>query len=803
MERKEFRNLSKAIEQGRFDETMQGNFLMKASFPLIKAKMQEYLDASFRGHTGKAQRYVSYLCNGDVDVLTYVVLQSVIKKIAQKSNIVKTTTMSDYITFQLKKVRLFESVVESNPKLIAYLGNEYRRASARRKEEMIAKHLESFNNTQDRSTGNDDEDIRVGAILIDLVIQSGADIIQQTRRWQNGVDRYATYYISFTDSALEGLQGIKYISPTLALYPPMIVPPMDWTHYKIGGYLTVELPFIKLKFRKERDYVSKQNLDEPYRAINKLQKTAWKVNGRIADVIREVYEGNMIDPTSPPTLPRLYGDIPTSIPTKVEDVLDGFGNYPENPTPTEKKAWALWNRKREGIKIELDGETGRRLQYLMTMGVVDKMINYKQFYYVYQLDYRGRVYPVTDFFNPQSKGYVKAMLEFANGHLLDKRGIYWLKIHSANTYGLDKELFPDRIKWAEDNRIRMLETARAPMSNLGYWTAADSPYEFLAACMALQDHIEGRLVHLPIQLDAVNSGIQMYSGLLRDKEGAQSTCVIGDVRSDLYQEVADRVEQKLTSGTYPPIIAFIDKEGIEKTVPTKAEATSMIGNFTRSMTKKNVMTVPYSVSMRGMKMQNWDTMYDMTLKGKKFWEGDEWVVNYLWTTLTHESIFEIVKGARAGQEYLKDVVRLLEDATLWYTPIYGLPVYQALFKSKQMRVQTILGTLQILEFTDEPKRQKQVASVAANYIHSIDATILMYVIDKISGDIGTIHDCFLVHPNLGEEVRDKYKEGYVEVMRADPLKMFSEELDKEGKVEIPYVGDLNLDDVYDSEYIIS
>jgi hypothetical protein len=35
------------------------------------------------------------------------------------------------------------------------------------------------------------------------------------------------------------------------------------------------------------------------------------------------------------------------------------------------------------------------------------------------------------------------------------------------------------------------------------------------------------------------------------------------------------------------------------------------------------------------------------------------------------------------------------------------------------------------------------------------------------------------------------------------LKMFSEELDKDKLVEIPYVNDLDLEEVYDSKYIIS
>jgi DNA-directed RNA polymerase len=205
-----------------------------------------------------------------------------------------------------------------------------------------------------------------------------------------------------------------------------------------------------------------------------------------------------------------------------------------------------------------------------------------------------------------------------------------------------------------------------------------------------------------------------------------------------------------------------------------------------------------------MKMQNWEVMDDMKLEGKAFWKGDEWVVNYLWTTLVHESVYEIVKGARRGQEYLKDVVRNLKAPALWHTPIYNLPVLQSAYKSKELRIKTVLGTLSISQFLDEPNRQKQLASVAANFIHSIDAAILMGVIERMEGkDIGTIHDCMLVHPNNGELVRWAYKDAYVKTMECDPLYMFSKELDPEGIVEIPYINDLNLKEVYDSEYIIS
>ena len=799
-QRKEFIDLTKAIQQGRFDETFYGSALLKTYFKPIRDKVQEYLDTDYKGHTGKTQRYLKYL-GDDADVLAYIVVQSLIKRLALDKNRTKVTTLAVHISKSLRTIKVFEHASVTNPKLIAYLGSEYRRASARRKAELISKHLEDFKD--DAEVGQRAQDIRACSVLIDLVLHSGVGLIHKKKLFRKGIDRYSTLYVMFTDEVMETLTKMYSISPTLALAPPMIVPPRDWVSTKDGGYLDLKYTFSKIKSQKSRRILRDKDFTNVLAVINKLQQTAWRSNDRIVEVIQYIYTHNMIDPRSPPTLPRLYGGISTSIPTKAEDLIDGFGNYPENPTEEEKKTWAVWNRKREKIKIGLDGEQGRRLQYLMTMGVVQKMEEFDKFYYVYQLDYRGRVYPITDFFNPQSKGYVKAMLEFADGQLLDVKGIYWLKVHSANTYGLDKEPFADRVQWATDNRQAMLEAADDPLGNLAYWTGADSPFEFLAACMALQDHVQGRKVHLPIQLDAVNSGVQMYSGLLRDKTGAKSTCVIGDTRSDLYAEVAAGVEKRLSDSNYPPYITFTDKEGQERVVDTKIEATSMIGNFTRSMTKSNVMTVPYSVSLRGMKMQNWNVMDDMRLAGKAFWKGDEWVVNYLWTTLTHESIFDIVKGARAGQEYLKDVTRLLSTPAVWYTPIYKLPVVQANYKSKDIRIQTVLGTLSILEFTDEIKKQKQLAAIAANFIHSIDATVLMYVVDHIGADIGTIHDCFLVHPNEGDNVRDCYKEGFVKVMEADPLAMFAKELDPDGEVEIPYVGDLDLKEVYNSEYIIS
>ena len=193
----------------------------------------------------------------------------------------------------------------------------------------------------------------------------------------------------------------------------------------------------------------------------------------------------------------------------------------------------------------------------------------------------------------------------------------------------------------------------------------------------------------------------------------------------------------------------------------------------------------------------------MKREGKDFWEGDPWVVNYLWTELTAESIYSIVEGARIGQKYLKDIAKIYGKAAKWKAPLYDFPVFQPSYTRKARRVKTPFGSLQLYYGDTVYDNRKQLSSIAANYIHSLDASLLMYCVDNATNSIGVIHDCFLIHPNDGDEIRDNYKEGYVRIFKSNPLEQISKELDKDGMIEIPKIGTLDLNEVYGAKYIIS
>ena len=119
------------------------------------------------------------------------------------------------------------------------------------------------------------------------------------------------------------------------------------------------------------------------------------------------------------------------------------------------------------------------------------------------------------------------------------------------------------------------------------------------------------------------------------------------------------------------------------------------------------------------------------------------------------------------------------------------------------RVQTIYGALSLRLEGSSLNKRRQSNQIAPNFIHSIDSTILLGTVEEVECLIGTIHDCFLVPPNGGYEVQEAYKKAFVETMEANPIRRIQQRLDPLEAVEFPEYGSLDLDDVYDAQYIIS
>jgi DNA-directed RNA polymerase len=789
--KKAIAELESAIRRDEFSSTVYGRLLLKLGFDKYVEALEEYLSLELVTHKKKEQALLRLLCD-DVKSIAYVSLLECINSSATTKSLSFTATQ---IVLKLKDAFLFNKLKADNPKLHTYLGTQFRKANRRQKRVLIQKHIKKL-----YRLGAEVEDkslmIRLGTTLIDVLEKSGANIIRvgKTSKVKSGVSTYVNT-IHLTEEATDIIKSLEV--GTMALENvnklPMIVPPKDWSTPTNGGFLRGRNFLFTVKSSDVSKHLRKNRYQKVYPVINKLQKTKWRVNVRVLELVRHIFDNNLIDPKSPDKAPYLFGNLP------VRDVYSADDFIRKDMYPT----WHEYNKEREQINIRATATNSKRLELLLTLSVAEKMQKYEGIYYPYILDYRGRVYSDVNFLTPQGQHYTKAMLEFGDGEVLDKNGIFWLKVHLANTYGLDKKPYEERVKWVDDNEEMILRVAFDPTDNFSDWVWCDSPFEFFAACDAYMRSRMGEPVHLAIQLDATCSGIQMYSGLLRDREGALSVNVIGDTRNDIYQMVADRVNKHLEDNNFSQWIDYIDGEGKEHTLHAEPVGRSMIGNITRKIVKRNVMTVPYSVTRKGMSNQLWDMIDEASLKGQEFWQGDKWVANKILTQLNHRSIYEIIDGARKGQEYLVELSKTLDDSATWKGVLYDFPVRQTALSMKEKRVQTIYGSLSINVETPKLNRMRQANSIAPNFVHNIDSTLLMYCIEHMSTQIGVIHDCFLVHPNDGYEIQECYKEGFVAVMEADPLRNIQKQLDPEGLVEFPEYGDLDLNEVRDSKYIIS
>mgnify|MGYP002037782946 FL=1 len=68
--------------------------------------------------------------------------------------------------------------------------------------------------------------------------------------------------------------------------------------------------------------------------------------------------------------------------------------------------------------------TSKRMQLVRTMNMAEKFSEFEKFFFVYQMDFRGRKYVTSSFLSPQGPDYARALLEFGEGKPLGDRGRY-------------------------------------------------------------------------------------------------------------------------------------------------------------------------------------------------------------------------------------------------------------------------------------------------------------------------------------------------------------------------------------------
>lgn len=595
-------------------------------------------------------------------------------------------------------------------------------------------------------------------------------------------------------------EDINFLASIQCAYLPMLVPPADWEDMTSGGYLN---PIIKpLTFIKHfsKNYLQDaNNIDMPvvYNAVNSLQKTPWRVNAEVYDVLKNLWESGFIhDDLDLPERQNL-DEPPYPFPEKLDW---------ENATLEDKKILRKYNQTKASYSKRNSQNRSKRLQTMRMLDIATRFVDEHAFYFPYNCDFRGRIYAIPMYLNPQSNDLAKGLLEFGEGKPIeDNHAVDWLMIHGANSYGIDKVSFKERIEWVEEHSEVILECARDPYTQR-FWMDADKPWQFLAFCYEWLKFYEeglGFKSYLPIGVDGSCNGLQHFSALVKDAKGGFSVNLIDSNKpQDIYQNVADQVIKQLSEETNP-------------TMKPVAQAWLEHG-INRKLCKKPVMVYPYGGTIFSNTDFYLDEMEGTTNDPIGFLFGMESnkVCRYL-AEQVDKAIEEVIISAPKVMAYIQSLAKESGKSNrplVWETPS-GFVVMQDYKQRnrKQFNLSFNGKTTKMYANVDNPALQntrKVVNASSPNFIHSMDAACLHLTVDRLVNDFGLmdfmmIHDSYGVHASDVHILNQVLREVFVEVYTLNQLERFSNALNVQDTVPSLVFGDLDIKAVKESTYFFA
>lgn len=648
----------------------------------------------------------------------------------------------------------------------------------------------------------------VGTKLIEIMLETTGLIRKENR---NVSKNNTQVYIVATPEAIDWINEESNRCALLSpVFLPTIIPPRPWTSPVDGGYWSDrvrKLSIVKTRSRAYLEELSNMDLTKVYDAVNAMQSTAWKINQDVLNVMTQLWDSG-----------STLGEIPKAdeipLPTKPYFMDGGPDNKPKEEWTTEEKSlFGDWKHKAQDVHAMNAKLKSLRLQFVKVMTIAETFREEEELYFPHQMDFRGRAYAVPMFLNPQGSDLAKGLLTFANAvPINDEDSAAWLAIHGANSFGNDKVSLQDRVDWVLDNQDEIVAVAADPFENR-MWDEADKPFQFLAFCFEWAGFVEhgyGFESHLPVQMDGSCNGLQNFSACLRDPVGGDAVNLTPqDLPADIYQRVADRVNEQLAT----------DALSSDEEISIPARQWLEFG-VSRKVCKRPVMTLAYGAKEYGFKQQILDdtvtpTRYtDFNPFGNEAWQA----ASYMGTTIWN-AVGDVVIAAAQAMEWFQQSARLAASEGLpvrWDTPD-GLTILQAYPKPKTTRQIITFNNMRIdlSVATGDSKgldKRKQANSISPNWVHSMDASHMRLTVRRAWEEgvrsFSLVHDSYGTHAGNAPQLAYFLREQFIEMYSDDVLENFRDDLQlqlKEGMElpPLPQQGDLDLSLVMESQYFFA
>jgi len=741
-----------------------GHQLLVHGLAKFSAGIEDYIGGD-NSKGGRAASVRKLLLGGDCKVIAYVYMKFIINGISIKNGTLATIITK--ATEQVEDEYRLADLRKQDKKLWKRLCDAADKRTERHwKRKVIANAMNEkaaageINNWESWSGR---QKLAVGSKLLTILMDTVGlvQITTESRGKNNTVKRLIA-----TPETMEWIGArCSRIGLTAPAYKPLIVQPRDWTQDNLTNGIYYShycrpVRFVKTYNAAYFEELENADIEVVLHSVNAMQRTAWSVNKPLMKIINDLWDSGV---EWCPSVPQKYNED--------EPEMDDYDM-------TDEKVRASFYKERARVQSTNREHAAKRIAFTTLMDTATEYSEYSEFFFGYNLDFRGRVYAVCSY-NGMGPDEMKATLQFAKGKPLGERGSMWLAVHLANVGDFDKiskRTYAERVAWVEENEDWILDCIENPFENRK-WIDADKPLQFLAAAIEWKGFIEQGedfVSHLPIALDGCASGLQHLSMATKCASTAQSVNILPtEEPRDLYQIVADKVVVRLREDAAKPHSYWgspvVNNMGIRCPNYSELAQEWLAHGFGRKDAKSSVMTYSYGSKMYGFKQQIQDTvmkdaMAHAKATGTAFpfsydngYRASSYIARLLW-----EAVIDSVKRPAQVMEWLTQCASLvakqkftLPDGSIqtlpvrWTTPL-GFPVVQSYYNMSPRRVKTsINGGLIYLTLstqTDQICSRKSAQGMSPNVVHSWDASHLMLTVSRCADQgldsFSLIHDSF-------------------------------------------------------------
>ena len=801
---------TKAEEKGIEASTEAGRSLLKKTIEPMAQALTEYLEANSTGR-GRRPVAIEHLQKLSPETIAFLSAKSVLNSITKRLSLQNAAMNIGGLIEDELRLRHFQ---RENASYYQSVYNRIRVKNSYDYKRTVLIHAMGKEGIQWEAWLPSTK-LQVGFVCVDLLIESTGLVEKvQIPEGKNKTPYYLVAHPKTLDWLAEEHEYCELLCP---VYWPTIIPPKNWTSPDDGGYHSELAHRLKLVKTYNHPYLEELRsipMPQVYQAINRIQKTPWKINKTVFEVISTLWKGHAELAGLPPRDNRTPRPCP--FPTELK---------PQEMTEAQKATFKDWKREANYTYEQNLVDSSKRLLVSTILRIASEFQDEPEIFFPHMLDFRGRVYAVPHFLNPQGTDLAKSLLTFAHGKPIeDQNAADWLAIHGANVYGYDKVSLEERVQFIHGMNTTIQNIAADPMAHLD-WTEADKPWQFLAFCFEWAGFLQegfGFVSSLPVALDGSCNGLQHFSAMLRDQIGGEAVNLLpSDQPRDIYQRVADVTIEKLQDAKHLPT-----EEG-------ELARLWLTFGVDRKLTKRPVMILPYGGTRFACReyieahireqLEQGQVNVFATPDRERLFEASNFLAGLVW-----DSIGEVVVAARDIMSWLRQAASLAAKEELpinWITPS-GFPVQQVYRTYETRRIQTLLSgsvlrknymnrmKLTLKEPTDKIDPRRQASGISPNFVHSMDAAALHLYVNKASSE-GL--DCFaLVHDSYATLAADTdvsarcIRDVFVQMYQEDVLENFREsilsQLSSKNAAKLPPLpakGRLDLEAVKDSAFFFA